>query len=209
MAKIFTRRIITLLVILILLEIVLCVSIEDKALASDNLLTSTDKYLIKKYGLGEGDYVRRWSDGIIYVYNETTYKGLPNIIKKINQIIGGKTIFQLSNDKEISKVIFKSYASIKYAAESEWSWDGYSLKKWVISISNKFTHRDKLFLAHFIEVAGFNYRADEKKYGEWWEFSIDKNVEKMLKALYKVPPGYNLSTGKVDEIAKPPEEIDN
>jgi hypothetical protein len=30
----------------------------------------------------------------------------------------------------------------------------------------------------------------------------------MLKALYKVPPGYNLSTGKVDEITKPPEEID-
>jgi hypothetical protein len=26
----------------------------------------------------------------------------------------------------------------------------------------------------------------------------------MLKALYKVPPGYNLSTGKVDEIAQPP-----
>jgi hypothetical protein len=208
MTKIFARRIITLLVILILLEIVLCVSIEDKALASDSLLTSSEKYLIKKYGLGEGDYVERWPDGIIYVYNGTTYNGLPNIIKKINQIIGGKTIFQLSNDKEISKVVFKSYASIKYGAESEWSWDGHSLKKWVISIDNKHTQRDKLFLAHFIEVAGFNYRADEKKYGEWWEFSIDINVEKMLKALYKVPPGYNLSTGKVDEIAKPPEEID-
>lgn len=209
MAKIFfTRRIITLLVILILLEIVLCVSIEDKALASDSLLTSSEKYLIKKYGWVEGDYVRRWPDGIIYVYNGTTYKGLPNIIKKINPIIGGKTIFQLSNDKEISKVVFKSYASLKYAAESEWSYDGHSFKKWVISIDNKHTHRDKLFLAHFIEVAGFNYRADEKKYGEWWEFSIDRNVENMLKALYKVPPGYNLSTGKVDEIAKPPEEID-
>ncbi len=30
----------------------------------------------------------------------------------------------------------------------------------------------------------------------------------MLKALYKVPPGYNLSTGKVDGISKPTEEID-
>ena len=150
MAKIFTKRIITLLVLLILLEIVLCVSMEDRALASDSLLSSTEKYLIKKYGFGEGDYVRRWPDGIIYVYNGTTYKGLPNIIKKINQITGGKTIFQLSNDKETSQVVFKSYASIKYAAESEWSWDGYSLKKWVISISNKFTHRDKLFLSEFI-----------------------------------------------------------
>ena len=208
MAKIFTKRIITLLVLLILLEIVFCVSMEDRALASDSLLSSTEKYLIKKYGFGEGDYVRRWPDGIIYVYNGTTYKGLPNIIKKINQIIGGKTIFQLSNDKETSQVVFKSYASIRYAAESEWSWDGYSLKKWVISISNKFTHRDKLFLSEFIKVAGFNYQADKKYYGEWWEFSININVEKMLKALYKVPPGYNLSTWKVDEIAKPPEEID-
>ena len=212
MAKIFfTRRIITLLVILILLEIVLCVSIEDKALASDSLLTSSEKYLIKKYGWVEGDYVRRWPDGIIYVYNGTTYKGLPNIIKKINPIIGGKTIFQLSNDKEISKVVFKSYASLKYAAESDWSWSGHSLKKWVISLSNKYVHdskNNKLFLSLFTEIAGFNYKADEKKYGEWWEFSIDRNVEKMLKALYKVPPGYNLSTGKVDEIAKPPEEID-
>ena len=210
MVKIFTRRIIALLVILILLEIVLCASIEDKALASDSLLTSSEKYLIKKYGWG-GDYVERWPDGIVYVYNGTTYKGLPKIIKKINQIIGEKTVFQLSNDKEISKVVFKSYASIKYSSESDWSWDGHSLKKWVISLSNKYLHdskNDKLFLLLFTQIAGFNYEADEKRYGEWWEFSLDRNVEKMLKALYKVPPGYNLSTGKVDEIAKPTEEID-
>jgi len=210
MAKIFTRRIIALLVILILLEIVLCVSIEDKALASDSLLTSSEKYLIKKYGWG-GDNVVRWPDGIVYVYNGTTYKGLPKIIKKINQIIGGKTVFQLSNDKEISKVVFKSYASIKYSSQTDWSWDGHSLKKWVISLSNKYLHdskNNKLFLLIFTQIAGFNYEADKKRYGEWWEFSIDRNLEKMLKALYKVPPGYNLSTGKVDEIAKPPEEID-
>lgn len=211
MTKIFfTRKIIALLVILILLEIVLCFSIEDRALASDSLLTSSEKYLIKKYGWGE-DYVERWPDGLIYVYNGTTYKGLPNIIKKINQIIGGKTVFQLSNDKEISKVIFESYASLKYASESDWSWDGHSLKKWVISLSNKYLHdskNNKLFLSIFTQIAGFNYKADEKKYGEWWEFSIDRNVEKMLKALYKVPPGYNLSTGKVDGISKPTEEID-
>jgi hypothetical protein len=207
MAKIFTRRIIALLVILILLEIVLCVSIEDKALASDSLLTLYEKYLIKKYGWGE-DHVERWPDGIVYVYNGTTYKGLPKIIKKINQIIGGKTVFQLSNDKEISKVVFKSYASTKYIFDYDWSWDEYSLKKWVISIDNKYTDDDRLFLVLFTQIAGFNYEADKKRYGEWWEFSIDRNVEKMLKALYKVPPGYNLSTGKVDEISKPPEEID-
>ncbi|GAG95143.1 unnamed protein product [marine sediment metagenome] len=175
MAKIFTRRIIALLVILILLEIVLCVSTEDKALASDSLLTSSEKRLIKKYGWG-GDYVRRWPDGIIYVYNGTKNKKyLPRIMKQINQIIGGKTVFQLSNDKEISKVVFKSYASHKYAYKSEWSWDGYSLKKYASSINNKqHTHRDKLFLALFVQVAGFNFKADKKNMGNGGNFPLIK-----------------------------------
>jgi hypothetical protein len=210
MAKIFTRKIITLLVILILLEIVLCVSIEDKALASDSLLTISEKYLVKKYGWMEGNYVKRWPDGVVYVYNGTNsnYKGLPSIIKKINQIIGGKTVFQLSNDKEISKVVLKSYdAPIGYSSQSDWSWDGYNLKKWETSIDKKYDkkyiHRDELFLIIFIQIAGFNYQADEKYYGEWWEFSIDINVEKMLKALYKVPPGYNLLTGSTPPTPVP------
>ena len=166
---------------------------------SSDELTDSEKSLIKKFGYGE-NYVKRWPDGIVYVYNGTIYKGLPRIIKIINQIIGNKTIFQLSNDKEISKVVFESYVSNKYAAEYKWSWKGYNLEKWVISLSNKHTHgsnTEKFFLSMFTQIAGFNYKADKKKYGEWWEFSIDKNVKKMLKALYKVPPGYNLKTGKV------------
>jgi len=72
--------------------------------ASSEELSDSEKSLIKKFGYGE-NYVKRWPDGIIYVYNGTTYKGLPKIIKTINQIIGDKTIFQLSNDKEISQVL--------------------------------------------------------------------------------------------------------
>jgi hypothetical protein len=210
MFKFFTKRIIVLLVILILLEITFCASIEDRVLAADSLLTSHEKSLIEKYGYGE-NYVKRWPDGIIYVYNGTNYNGMKNIISKFNDIIENKTIFQLSDNKERSNIIFQSYASNEYAAQHTWNWDGYNLKKWVISLSNKYTHdskNNKLFLSIFTRIAGFNYHSDEKKYGEWWEFSIDRNVEKMLKALYKVPPGYNLSTGKVDEITKSPEEID-
>jgi hypothetical protein len=168
--------------------------------ASSDELTDSEKSLIKKFGYGE-NYVKRWPDGIVYVYNGTTYKGLPKIIKTINQIIGEKTIFQLSKDKKTSKVVFESYASNKYAAEFKWSWKGYYLEKWVISLSNKYVHdskNNKFFLSMFTQIAGFNFKADEKKYGKWWEFSIDRNVKKMLKALYKVPPGYNLLTGEVE-----------
>jgi len=168
--------------------------------ASTDELTDSEKSLIKKFGYGE-NYVKRWPDGIVYVYNGTTYKGLPKIIKTINQIIGEKTIFQLSKDKKISKVVFESYASNKYAAESKWSWKGYNLEKWVTLLSNKYVHdskNNKFFLSIFTQIAGFNFKADEKKYGKWWEFSIDRNVKKMLKALYKVSPGYNLLTGEVE-----------
>jgi len=168
--------------------------------ASSEELTDSEKSLIKKFGYGE-NYVKRWPDGIVYVYNGTTYKGLPKIIKIINQIIGDKTVFQLSNDKKTSKVFFESYVSNKYAAESKWSWKGYNLEKWVTLLSNKYVHdskNNKFFLSKFTQIAGFNFKADEKKYGKWWEFSIDRNIKKMLKALYKVPPGYNLLTGKVE-----------
>jgi len=167
---------------------------------SSDELTDSEKSLIKKFGYGE-NYVKRWPDGIVYVYNGTMYKGLPRIIKQINQIIENKTIFQLSDDKEISKVVFETFASNKFTAEYSWDWKGYFLDKWVISVSKQVTSdrkTEKFFLSIFTQIAGFNYKADEKKYGEWWEFSIDKNVKKMLKALYKVPPGYNLLTGKVE-----------
>ena len=168
--------------------------------ASSDILTDSEKSLIKKFGYGE-NYVKRWPDGIIYVYNGTTYKGFPKIIKTINQIIGDKTIFKLSDDKKISKVVFESYASSKYAAEYNWNWKGHNLEKWLITLSNKYVHDSKnnaFFLSMFTMIAGFNFYADKKKYGEWWEFSIDRNVKKMLKALYKVSPGYNLLTGEVE-----------
>ena len=168
--------------------------------ASSDELTDSEKSLIKKFGYGK-NYVKRWPDGIVNVYNGTTYNGLPNILITFNQIIGEKTIFKLSKDKKTSQVVIESYASNKYAAEYKWSWKGYNLEKWVISLSNKYVHdskNHKFFLSMFTQIAGFNFKVDENIYGKWWEFSIDRNVKKMLKALYKVPPGYNLLTGEVE-----------
>ncbi len=142
--------------------------------ASSDELTDSEESIIKKFGYGE-NYVKRWPDGIVYVYNGTTYKGLPKIIKTINQIIGEKTIFQLSKDKKISKVVFESYASNKYAAEYKWSWKGYYLEKWVISLSNKYIHdskNNKFFLSMFTQIAGFNFKADKKNMGNGGNFQL-------------------------------------
>jgi len=38
---------------------------------SSDELTDSEKSLIKKFGYGE-NYVKRWPDGIVYVYNGTT-----------------------------------------------------------------------------------------------------------------------------------------
>lgn len=142
--------------------------------ASSDELTDSEKSLIKKFGYGE-NYVKRWPDGIVYVYNGTTYTGLPNIIKTINQIIGETTIFQLSKDKKTSKVVFKSYASNKYAEEFKWSGEGYYLEKWVILLSNKYIHdskNNKFFLSMFIQIAGFNFMADKKNMGNGGNFQL-------------------------------------
>ena len=94
------------------------------------------------------------------------------------------------------------YANVKYLAEWHGSWKGYNAEEWVISISNldnlTTSEAAKLFLSIFTQIAGFNCKANEKKYGKWQNFSIDKNIKNMLKALYKVPPGYNLLTGEVE-----------
>jgi hypothetical protein len=131
---------------------------------SSNDLTDSEKALIIKFGYGE-NYVKRWPDGIVYVYNGTMYKGLPKIIKQMNQIISNKTIFELSDDKEISKVVFESYVSNQFTAEYSWYWKGYFLDKWAISVSNQVTHHsktEKFFLSMFVQIAGFNYNEDKK-----------------------------------------------
>lgn len=169
--------------------------------AAASILTDSEKSLVKKFGYG-GDYVTRRPDGYIDVYNGTTFKGMKRLIDKFNLLTGGKVIFRLSDNKKESQVIFQSYANVKYVGEFEYFYcDGYKFKKCQIQINNKYTRKDRLFLFIFTQVAGYNLKVDRDKYGKggigWTKFKIDKTIEKMLKALYKVPPGYNLKTEEV------------
>ena len=170
--------------------------------ASSDELTDSEKSLIKKFGYG-GNYVKRWPDGYIDVYNGTTYLGMKRLIDEFNLLTGVKVIFRLSDNKKESQIIFQSYASLKYAGGFEYFYfDGYKFKKCQVQINNEYTRKRRLFLFMFTQVAGYNLKADKDKYGKggigWTKFKIDRTIEKMLKALYKVPPGYNLLTEKVE-----------
>lgn len=194
MKKILISRLVFLLVVFLMVSYSYCVLSGN---ASSNVLTNSEKSLIKRFGYG-GDYVIRWPDGYVNVYNGTSYNGMNRVIDKLNQITGGKLIFRLSDNKEKSQVIFQCYANLKYASQYEYFYDGYKFKEWQIQINNKYIRKDKLFLLVFTQVAGFNLKAYKEKYEKWWKFEIDLTIKKMLKALYKVPPGYNLLTGKVE-----------
>ena len=170
--------------------------------ASSNVLTDSEKSLIKKFGYG-GDYVMRWADGYVDVYNGTSFKGMKRLIDKLNLLTGEKVIFRLSDNKEESQIVFQSYANVKYAGGLEYFYfDGYKFKKCQIQINHKYTRKERLFLFMFTQVVGYNIKADRDKYEKggtgWTKFKIDKTIEKMLRALYKVPPGYNLLTEKVE-----------
>lgn len=164
--------------------------------AATSILTDSEKSLVKKFGYG-GDYVMRWPDGYIDVYNGTVYKGMKQLIDKFNLLTGGKVIFRLSENEKESQIIFQSYANVKYAGNYKFYWDGRKFKKCEVQINNKYTRKERLFLFMFTQVAGYNLKADIDKYGKegigWTKFQIDKKIEKMLKALYKLSPGWNLS----------------
>lgn len=167
----------------------------DRALASKTTLSSSEKDLIKKYGLG-GDIVQRWPDGNIYVYNQTRYKGLAEIVRGINRIIGGDTTFKLSNDKEKSRIIFETYSSIQYAYSFRYNVEKNEFTRWVVKVDKKHMGIDRLFREVFINIAGF----DTRDYDDWWDVvNLDINIRKMLRSLYRVPPGFNLLTGKVED----------
>jgi hypothetical protein len=119
---------------------------------------------------------------------------MKRLIDKFNLLTGGKVIFRLSDNKEKSQVIFQSYANLNYAGNHKFYSDGYKFKKCQVQINNKYTRKERLYLFMFTGVAGFKLKGGKG----WTKFKIDQKIEKMLKALYKVPPGYNLLTEKVE-----------
>ena len=165
------------------------------------LLTPEEIELIKKWGFG-GDYVVRWADGYVDVYDETNFLGLQRILDKWNSAIGGKVIFRISdNPNSPVKIIYGGEEGDSYCGKVHfWEFKKYSFVEFIIKIKEKHPHPEclnkanELFLFLFNSVAGFNVFFEGVEFEDWSIFDeIPEETIKMIRALYKVPPGYYLS----------------
>ena len=75
---------------------------------SEEILTPEEIELIREWGYG-GDYVVRWPDGYVDVYDATNYSQMQGILNQWNAAIGGPVILRLSSNPNCPvKVIFDS-----------------------------------------------------------------------------------------------------
>jgi len=166
------------------------------------ILTPEEIELIRKWGYG-GDYVVRWPDGYVDVYDETNYSRMQEIINEWNVAIGGPVILRLSsNPNSPVKVIFdSSLEEENLCYHVDWDFgENYDFSKIILNINPKcLTYGYPLYLHPFNAVAGFNAWADVDPcpFEDWSNFNtIPDIIKTMLRALHRVPPGYYLGKSK-------------
>ena len=172
-------------------------------------LTSEEIELIRKWGFGDDYIVRRWPDGYLDVYDETNYTRMQDVLNEWNAAIGGPVVFHLSNDPNSPvKVNFDPDLSQDLAGQYlvYCSDDDYEFYRADVNIQKNYLDslnsdtKYCLYLWLFSGVAGFNIQADvdPNPFKEWWNFDkIPDIIKTMLRGLYKVPCGYNLSDKKL------------
>ena len=172
----------------------------------NDLLTPEEIELIRKWGYG-GDYVVRWPDGYVDVYDETNYSQMQEVINKWNSAIDGPVNLRLSsNPNSPVKVVFDwNIGQEGYCWTVNCSWDDYTFSEVMIKMSSDESSCDypntsySAYLCAFNAVVGFNYWAEVSPtpFDDWSNFNMIPNtIKTMVHALYKVPPGYYLDGSK-------------
>ena len=168
-------------------------------------LTPEEIELIRKWGYG-GDYVIRWPNGYVDVYDATNYSQMQEVLNQWNAAIGGPAILRLSNNPNSQvKVYYKLIFG--YCGNRDVTWnEDYTFSTIDIQISDNTAScgypstKYALYLFMFKNVAGFKgwtTKGEDVPYEEWTNFTeINDTMKKMVKALYKVPPGYYLGDTK-------------
>jgi len=170
-------------------------------------LTPEEIELIRKWGYG-GDYVVRWPDGFVGVYDETNYSLMQDVINEWNDAIDGPVEFYLSsNPNSPVKVIFDSSLGLENLCGSSnkiWG-DDYAFSEITIRVNpiesccGSYNIKYCLYLHMFNAVVGFNCWAEVEPcpFETWSNFNtIPDTIKTMLRALHKVPPGYYLGDTK-------------
>lgn len=172
------------------------------------LLTPEEIELIKEWGFG-GDYVVRWPDGYVDVYDETGYFRMQEILNEWNSVIGGPVVFRLSNNPNSPVKLYCESIS-GYCGNRIINWnEDYTFSKIDLQIncyesdcfqpSNKYS----LYLFMFKNAVGFKgwtTKGEDVPYEEWTNFTqIKDTMKKMVHALHKVPPGHYLNKEQEEE----------
>lgn len=166
------------------------------------LLTYKERELIRKYGWGNNQVIR-WPDGYVEVYDATNYSRMQEVLNQWNEVVGGKVIFYLSNNPQSPvKVTYNPELSQKnlcYHIDTHWR--NYQLYAAEVQVNPdaSFCGYPKnsyaLYLHSFSGVAGFDvWKGETVGQKDWQNFTlISEIMQMMIKALYKVPPGYELN----------------
>ena len=166
------------------------------------LLTEQEKKLIKKYGWSNNRVIR-WPDGYVEVYDDTNFTRMQEVLDQWNEAMGGKVIFYLSNNPQSQvKVTYNPELSRENLCfHLDTHWRDYQLYAAEVKINPdaSFCGYPKnsyaLYLHSFSGVAGFDvWKGETVDQKDWQNFNlISEIMQMMIKALYKVSPGYDLN----------------
>ena len=167
------------------------------------LLTHEEKELVRRFGWGDNNRTIRWPEGYVEVYDATNFSKMQEVLNQWNEILGGKVEFYLSdNPQSPVKITYNSeLRKENLCGHIDTHWRSYRLYAAEITINpdgsfcgypeNSFG----LYLHLFSGVAGFNaWKGETVRKRDWQDFTlISEIMQMMIKALYKVPPGYGLN----------------
>ena len=166
------------------------------------LLTYQEKELIRQFGWGQNRTIR-WSDGYVAVYDSTHFSRMQEVLDAWNKVIGDDVIFYLShNPQSPVKISYNDELSRKnlcYHIDTHWrNFQLYAAEIQINPDSWLCGYPRNLYAAYlhsFSGVAGFNvWRGKTVERDDWQDFIlISEIMQHMIKALYIVPPGYELN----------------
>jgi len=167
------------------------------------LLSEKEELLIKRFGWGDGNRTIRWPDGYVEVYDGTNYRRMQEVLDEWNKVVGDKVVFYLSyNPQSPVKINYNYELSQKnLCTHIDTHWRNYQLYAAEIEInpdSQLCGFPQNLYAAYlhvFSGVVGFDvWQGTTIEREAWQDFTqISEIMQHMIKALYRVQPGYDLN----------------